>query len=110
MENTAHTGHAPIPNAVSATSWNRQLWSEAGILQVAQWQSPDFSYWIVYNNGQNELSTDCTLEHEKHSSAVLNVAEHIMKSQWKLQQPMPAVHNQEARHIAASSGIFKSLL
>lgn len=43
MENTAHTEHVPIPNAVSATSWTRQLWSEAGILQVTQWQLPDFS-------------------------------------------------------------------
>ena len=34
----------------------------------------------MYNNGQKKLSTVCVLEHEKHSLAVLNVGEHIMKS------------------------------
>jgi len=43
MENTARTGHVPIPNTVSATSWTRQLWSDARIWQVTQWQLPDFS-------------------------------------------------------------------
>jgi hypothetical protein len=33
-----------------------------------------------------------------------------MNSQWQLQQPMPAVHNQMARHVAAISGILKNLL
>jgi hypothetical protein len=50
------------------------------------------------------------LEHEKQRSAVLNVAEHIMNSQWQLQQPTTAVHNQAARRAAASSEIFKNLL
>lgn len=65
-------------------------------------------HWIIlYNNWRKKLSTVCTLEHQKHSSAVLNVAEHIKNSQWQLQQPTTAVHNQGARCAAASSGIFK---
>jgi hypothetical protein len=30
-----------------------------------------------------------------------------MNSQWQQQQPMPAVHNQMARHVAAISEILK---
>jgi len=47
-------------------------------LQVAQWQLPDFSTLdYCVEKLTKETVYSCTLEHEKHSSAVLNVAEHI---------------------------------
>jgi len=52
VENTACRGHVSIPRAASATSWTWQFCWEAGILQMAQWQSrvallPSVYWWIV---------------------------------------------------------------
>ena len=48
VKNTACRGHASIPRAVSATSRTWRFYSEAGILKVAQWQSPVASLHHVY--------------------------------------------------------------
>ena len=51
VENTACRGHASIPRAASATS---RFCSEAGILQVAQWQSPVSSLHTVYRRSATQ--------------------------------------------------------
>ena len=48
VENTACRGHVFIPRAANATSRTWRFCSEAGIFQVAQWQSPVASLHPFY--------------------------------------------------------------
>jgi len=48
VDNTACRGHVSIPRAASATSRTWRFCCEAGILQVAQWQSRVASLQPVY--------------------------------------------------------------
>jgi len=75
-------------------------------------RSPDLSpldYCVWGWMKELVYSVKVVMRDELHSR-ILDAADHIRNSQWKLQRATRAVHNRAAASVAASSGIFENKL